>query len=91
MLVGFTRMEDHDGDLFVSVTLPNLRVGTVVGGTGLPCQAAGLRILGLQGTGKRAALAEVAAALCLCGEVSIVAAMASGDFTRAHQRYARQR
>ena len=89
--VGFTRMEDHDGDLFVSVTLPNLLVGTVGGGTGLPCQAAGLRILGLQGTGKRAALAEVAAALCLCGEISIAAAMASGDFTRAHQRYARQR
>ena len=89
--VGFTRMEDHDGDLFVSVTLPNLLVGTVGGGTGLPSQAAGLRILGLQGAGKRAALAEVAAALCLCGEISIVAAMASGHFAKAHQRYARQR
>lgn len=89
--VGFTRMEDRGGDLSVSVTLPNLLVGTVGGGTGLPSQAAGLRILGLQGNGKRAALAEVAAALCLCGEVSIVAAMASGDFARAHQRYARQR
>lgn len=89
--IGFTRMEDHDGALFVSVTLPNLLVGTVGGGTGLPSQAAGLRILGLQGAGKRAALAEVAAALCLCGEISIVAAMASGDFARAHQRYARQR
>ncbi len=89
--VGFTRMEDHDGDLFVSVTLPNLLVGTVGGGTGLPTQAAGLRILGLQGEGKRAALAEVAAALCLCGEISIVAAMASGDFASAHERYARQR
>ncbi len=66
-------------------------VGTVGGGTGLPSQAAGLRILGLQGEGKRPALAEVAAALCLCGEISIVAAMASGDFARAHQRYARQR
>jgi len=89
--VGFTRMEKHDGDLFVSVTLPNLLVGTVGGGTGLPSQAAGLRILGLQGAGKRPALAEVAAALCLCGEISIVAAMASVDFARAHQRYARQR
>lgn len=88
---GFTRMEDRDGDLSVSVTLPNLMIGTVGGGTGLPSQAAGLRILGLEGTGKRAALAEVAAALCLCGELSIVAAMTSGDFARAHQRYARQR
>lgn len=53
---GFTRMEDHGGDLFVSVTLPNLLVGTVGGGTGLPSQSAGLRILGLQGAGKREAL-----------------------------------
>lgn len=89
--VGFTRMESHDGDLFVSVTLPNLLVGTVGGGTGLPSQAAGLRILGLKGSGKRAALAEVAASLCLCGEISIVAAMAAGEFASAHQRYARQR
>ncbi|MCY6383004.1 hydroxymethylglutaryl-CoA reductase [Hoeflea prorocentri] len=89
--VGFTRMEDCDGDLMVSVTLPNLLVGTVGGGTGLPSQSAGLRILGLRGSGKRPALAEVAAALCLCGEISIVAAMAAGDFVRAHERYARHR
>jgi hydroxymethylglutaryl-CoA reductase (NADPH) len=84
-------MEERDGDLSVSVTLPNLMIGTVGGGTSLPSQAVGLRILGLKGTGKRAALAEVAAALCLCGELSIVAAMTSGDFATAHQRYARQR
>lgn len=89
--VGFTRMEERDGDLFISATLPNLLVGTVGGGTGLPSQAASLRILGLQGPGKRAALAEVAAALCLCGELSIIGAMASGEFTRAHERYARRR
>lgn len=89
--VGFTRMEDKDGDLSVSVTLPNLLVGTVGGGTGLPSQAAGLRIMGLQGPGKRSALAEVAAALCLCGEISIVAAMASGHFASAHERLARKR
>lgn len=89
--VGFTRMEGKNGDLSVSVTLPNLLVGTVGGGTGLPSQAAGLRIMGLQGTGKRGALAEVAAALCLCGEISIVAAMASGHFASAHERLARQR
>jgi len=89
--VGFTRMEDQNRDLFVSVTLPNLMVGTVGGGTGLPSQAAGLRIMGLQGNGKREALAEVTAALCLCGELSIVAAMATGEFTRAHEQYARGR
>jgi hydroxymethylglutaryl-CoA reductase (NADPH) len=71
--------------------LPNLLVGSVGGGTGLPSQAAGLRLLGLSGPGKAAALAEVAAVLCLCGEISIMAAIAAGHFTRAHATLARDR
>ncbi len=47
--IGFTRMERRGEDLFVSVTLPNVLVGSVGGGTGLPSQAAGLRLLGPQG------------------------------------------
>jgi hydroxymethylglutaryl-CoA reductase (NADPH) len=89
--IGFTRVEDRDGDLFISVTLPNILVGSVGGGTGLPSQAAALRLLGLQGPGKAAALAEVVAALCLCGEISIIGALAAGEFTRAHRKLARER
>jgi hydroxymethylglutaryl-CoA reductase (NADPH) len=66
-------------------------LGTVGGGTGLPTQSVGLRILGLAGAGHAAALAEVAACLCLAGEVSIIAALSSGQFTRAHQNLARER
>ncbi|MGO9392980.1 hydroxymethylglutaryl-CoA reductase [Rhodoblastus sp.] len=89
--VGFSRMEDHAGDLFVSVTLPNILVGTVGGGTGLPSQSAALRLLGLAGPGKAPALAEVTAALCLGGEISIIGALAAGHFTRAHKSLARGR
>jgi hydroxymethylglutaryl-CoA reductase (NADPH) len=89
--VGFTRMEARGEDLFCSVTMPNILVGSVGGGTGLPSQRAGLNLLGLSGNGKGAALAEVAAATCLCGEISIVAAMAAGDFASAHQKLARLR
>ncbi len=89
--VGFTRMEARGDDLFCSVTMPNILVGSVGGGTGLPSQSAGLNILGLKGNGKGAALAEVTAATCLCGEISIVAAVAAGHFTRAHQNLARLR
>ncbi|MEL7212831.1 MAG: hydroxymethylglutaryl-CoA reductase [Pseudomonadota bacterium] len=89
--VGFTRMERREGGLFCSVTMPNILVGSVGGGTSLPSQTAGLNILGLKGAGHGAALAEVTAALCLCGEISIVAAMAAGHFTRAHDSLARQR
>ncbi|MGB0960423.1 MAG: hydroxymethylglutaryl-CoA reductase [Halocynthiibacter sp.] len=89
--VGITRMEARGEDLFCSVTLPNILVGSVGGGTGLPSQSAGLNILGLKGAGNGAALAEVAAAICLCGEISIVAAIAAGHFTRAHENLARHR
>ena len=89
--VGFTRMERRGEALFISVTLPNILVGSVGGGTGLPSQNAALRMMGLAGEGKAPALAEVAAVLCLCGEISIIGAIAAGHFTSAHQKLARQR
>ena len=88
---GYTRMDHRDGGIFVSVTLPNILVGSVGGGTPLPSQSAALNILGLKGPGKAAALAEVAAVLCLCGEISIIGAMAAGHFARAHHKLARER
>ena len=88
--VGVTRFEPRpDGALYVAVTLPNLIVGTVGGGTALPSQQACLEILGLAGSGHALAFAEVAAALSLAGELSIVGALAAGQFTAAHQRLAR--
>jgi hydroxymethylglutaryl-CoA reductase (NADPH) len=89
--VGFTRAERRDGSVFFSVTMPNIVVGSVGGGTGLPSQAAALGIMGLKGEGKAAALAEIVGALCLCGEISIIAAIAAGHFTRAHTKLARLR
>lgn len=88
--VGVTRFEARpDGSLYAAVTLPNLIVGTVGGGTRLPAQSACLEILGLRGTGHARALAEVAAALALAGELSIIGALAAGHFTRAHRKLAR--
>jgi hydroxymethylglutaryl-CoA reductase (NADPH) len=90
--VGVTRFElTEAGDLYASVTLPNIMVGTVGGGTGLPSQRAGLEVLGLAGPGKAQALAEVCAALCLAGELSIIGAICSGSFSRAHRLLARGR
>jgi hydroxymethylglutaryl-CoA reductase (NADPH) len=90
--VGVTRLEmTPAGDLYAAVTLPNLTVGTVGGGTGLPSQRACLEILGLAGPGHAQALAEVCAGLCLAGEVSIIGALAAGEFTRAHERLTRGR
>jgi hydroxymethylglutaryl-CoA reductase (NADPH) len=88
--VGVTRFEvTESGQLYAAVTLPNLTVGTVGGGTRLPSQRACLRILGLDGPGKAAALAEVCAGLCLAGELSIIGALCAGEFAQAHRRLAR--
>jgi hydroxymethylglutaryl-CoA reductase (NADPH) len=90
--VGISRFDlTEDGDFYASVTLPNLTVGTVGGGTGLPSQRAGLAILGLSGAGHAGAFAEVCAALCLAGELSLMGALTAGHFTRAHQQLARRR
>lgn len=88
--MGVTRFEKTStGDLYASVTLPSIVVGTVGGGTSLPSQNSCLQILNLSGVGQANAFAEVAAGLCLAGEISISAAMCSDTFTQAHQRLAR--
>lgn len=90
--VGITRFElAEDGGLYAAVTLPNIIVGTVGGGTALPSQRACLEILGLAGPDHAEALAEVCGALALAGELSIIAALSSHEFTRAHRRLARGR
>ena len=88
--VGVTRFEPMEGGgLYASVTLPNMIVGTVGGGTKLPTQHACLEIMGLAGVGHARAFAEVAAAVALAGELSITGALAAGHFTDAHQRLSR--
>ncbi len=90
--VGVTRFEvGSEGELYAAVTLPNLIVGTVGGGTKLPSQRACLDILGLAGAGHARAFAEVCAALALAGELSIIAALSAGHFAGAHEKRARGR
>ncbi|ELZ42314.1 3-hydroxy-3-methylglutaryl-CoA reductase [Halorubrum saccharovorum DSM 1137] len=77
------------GDLYLSVSLASLEVGTVGGGTKLPTQAAGLEILGVRGGGDPAgsngdALAEAIAVGALAGELSLLAALGSRHLSSAH-------
>lgn len=88
--VGVTRFElTEAGDLYAAVTLPNLIVGTVGGGTGLPSQSACLELMGLAGPDNSRAFAEVAASIVLAGELSIIGALCAGHFAHAHQTLAR--
>jgi hydroxymethylglutaryl-CoA reductase (NADPH) len=90
--VGITRVDVTErGDLYVSVTLPNLIVGTVGGGTDLPTQRECLEMLGCKGEGTARKFAEICAATVLSGEISIMGALAAGQFTQAHIAYGRKK
>jgi hydroxymethylglutaryl-CoA reductase (NADPH) len=90
--VGITDFEvTGDGDLYASVTLPSLTVATVGGGTGLGTSRECLEILGCVGAGRAAKLAEIAAATLLAGDLSMAAAIGTGEFVAAHEDYGRNR
>jgi hydroxymethylglutaryl-CoA reductase (NADPH) len=93
--VGITRFEvTAAGNLYASVTLPSLSVATVGGGTGLGTARECLSMLGCTehgGEGGALKLAEIAAATLLAGELSMGAAIASGEFVAAHEAYGRNR
>jgi hydroxymethylglutaryl-CoA reductase (NADPH) len=79
----------RDGDLYLSVSLASLEVGTVGGGTKLPTQSEALDVLGVRGGGDPAgsnadALAELVAVGALAGELSLLAALGSRHLSSAH-------
>lgn len=83
---GFLHSEvKENGDLYGTVTLPSLIVGTVGGGTALPTQRDCLEMMGCYGTGKAKKLAEIVAGVVLAGEISLGAAISSLDWVAAHE------
>jgi len=89
--IGITRLEPTErGDVYFCVSLPNLIVGTVGGGTDLPTQRECLEMIGCKGEGTARKFAEICAATVLAGEIAITAALAAGQFTQAHVKYGRK-
>ena len=85
-----TTAEAREEELYASVSLASLEVGTVGGGTKLPTQSEALDIIGLRGSGdppgsNADALAEVIATGVLAGELSLLAALASRHLSSAHE------
>ena len=81
----------ENGDYYFSATIPALIVATYGGGTGLPTQRECLEVLGCYGQGKVKKLAEIAAALVLCGELSLSAAIVSDQWVSSHDQWGRNR
>ncbi|XP_066262381.1 3-hydroxy-3-methylglutaryl-coenzyme A reductase-like [Euwallacea similis] len=82
-------------DLLISCTMPSVEIGTVGGGTILPAQTACLEMLGVKGPhienpGDNAKqLARIICGAVLAGELSLMAALASGHLVKSHLRYNR--
>ncbi|MED6333877.1 MAG: hydroxymethylglutaryl-CoA reductase [Planctomycetota bacterium] len=81
----------ESGDLYLSVWLPSLLVGTVGGGTGQCTAAECLDVLGCRGEGKARHLAELLGAIVLAGDLSLMAAFCTHEFSSAHERLGRNR
>jgi len=79
------------GDLYASVHLPALLVGTVGGGSGQGTAAECLRLMDCLGEGRADHFAEILAATVLAGDLSLMAAFTSHEFVAAHERLGRNR
>lgn len=92
---GFVHCELRGEDLYFSVTLPNIIVGTIGNGKHLAFVQENLRRLGCletQTSGLNARrLAIIVAATVWCGEISLLAAQTNpGELMRAHERFERK-
>lgn len=76
-----------EGDLYVSLLLPSLVIGTVGGGTTMPGQFELLDMNNCTGAGTVNRLAEIIAGFCLSLDISTMAAVASNQFAAAHKKY----
>ncbi|CAO2649957.1 Nn.00g012490.m01.CDS01 [Neocucurbitaria sp. VM-36] len=90
-----TIMNNVNGDLQISVSMPSIEVGTIGGGTILEPQSAMLDLLGVRGAhptspGDNARqLARVIAAGVLAGELSLNSALCAGHLVKAHMAHNR--
>ncbi len=91
---GYTWTEVRGKDLYISVTLPAVEVGTVGGGTSLASQKDALSILGVVGGGNpqgsnSAKFAEIISAAVLAGELNLISSLAGRELGKAHKKLGR--
>ncbi len=79
----------ENGDLYFSVYLPSLIVGTVGGGTNLPTQKEAINLMGLKKPFPVLEYAQLLAASVLAGELSLLASLSEGSLVKAHQELGR--
>lgn len=86
--LGITDAEvDQKGNLYFSIYLPSLQIGTVGGGTSLFAQKEALSIMQVKNVLEFASLVGGAV---LAGELSLIASLAEGSLAKAHSRLGRK-
>lgn len=93
---GFVHAAIQGDDLYFSVTLPNLIVGTVGNGKSLDFVRDNLKLMGCDASAEPGdnakRLAMIGAATVLCGELSLLAALTNpGELMRSHIQLERMR
>jgi hydroxymethylglutaryl-CoA reductase (NADPH) len=98
-------LADNQKDLYISVTMPCLEVGTIGGGTHLPAQSANLDLLGVKGSQKQknqqnqehqpgenaCQLAKIISSGVLAGELSLMSALSNNTLINAHMKLNRKK
>ena len=74
------------GNLYISVYMPSLMVGTIGGGTKLKTKQEALSIIGAKNSEE---FAEVLTGTVLAGEISLLASLAQGTLAKVHKKLGR--
>lgn len=79
----FLSINDHHQGLYISLTLPNINVGTIGGGIYLPAQREARELIDKELNTEK--LVAVIAGACLAGELSLLASISAHSLAKAHQ------
>lgn len=88
---GITTTEVRGKDLYISVNIPALSLGTIGGGTVLPTQKKCLEIMGIDKKTKPNTFAEIVGGAVLAGELSLLASLSTRTLGKSHLRLGRRK
>ena len=89
--MGITTCEERKDDLFVSINIPSLQIGTVGGGTVLPSQKNSFEIMGITPKTSPSFFAECIGGAVLAGELSLLASLTTRTLGSAHEELGRKK
>lgn len=75
-----------NGDLYISIYMPSVMIGTVGGGTKLKIKQEALSIIGAENSIE---LAKVLSGAVLAGEISLLASLSQGSLAKTHEKLGR--